>query len=68
MIDEMQSVSGNLTDEERRLAVDTYQTAERFRYAELAPFLSQLTGGEGALSRGDPGCVYAPITKACPDA
>ena len=64
MVDEMQSVIASLTDEERRLAFDTYYMGERFRYAEMGPFLSQLTGGEVALYRGDPGCIYAAITKA----
>jgi SAM-dependent methyltransferase len=63
IVSEKQSVIANLSDEERRLAFDTYYMGERFRYAEMEPFLSELTGGEVALYRGDPGCIYAAITK-----
>ncbi|MFY9341046.1 MAG: class I SAM-dependent methyltransferase [Planctomycetota bacterium] len=64
MADDMASVIANLTPEERRLAFETYYMGDRFRYAELAPFLRELTGGDVALYRGDPGCIYAAVTKA----
>lgn len=63
MVDEMQAVIASLTAEERRLAFETYYMGERFRYAELTPFLQGLTGGTVALYRGDPGCIYAAVTK-----
>ncbi|MFO1078114.1 MAG: class I SAM-dependent methyltransferase [Planctomycetota bacterium] len=61
--DDMKRVIAGLTPEERRLAFDTYYMGDRFRYAELAPFLRELTGGEVALYRGDPGAIYAAVTK-----
>ncbi len=63
MQDDMQQVIASLTPEERRLAFDTYYMGERFRYAEMKPFLHGLTGGEVALYRGDPGCIYAAVTR-----
>jgi hypothetical protein len=60
---DMAEVIANLTPEERRLAFDTYYMGDRFRYAEMTPFLQQLTGGTVALYRGDPGCIYAAVTK-----
>jgi len=64
LADDMAKVIAGLTAEERRLAFDTYYMGDRFRYRELAPFLGDLTGGRVALYRGDPGCIYASITKA----
>jgi SAM-dependent methyltransferase len=64
LANDMAAVIRNLTPEERRLAFDTYYMGDRFRYAELAPFLQQLTGGTVALYRGDPGCIYAAVTRA----
>lgn len=61
---DMAQVIANLTPEERRLAFETYYMGDRFRYAELMPFLRELTGGEVALYRGDPGCIYAAVSKA----
>ena len=63
LVDEMATVIANLTPEERRLAFDTYYMGERFRYAELAPFLRGITGGRVDLYRGDPGCIYAAVSK-----
>ncbi|MFN7668993.1 MAG: class I SAM-dependent methyltransferase [Planctomycetota bacterium] len=60
---DMAQVIANLTPEERRLAFETYYMGDRFRYAELVPFLRELTGGEVALYRGDPGCIYAAVSK-----
>lgn len=60
---DMAEVIARLTPEERRLAFDTYYMGDRFRYAELTPFLQELTGGTVALYRGDPGCIYAAVTK-----
>lgn len=62
LANDMATVIANLTPEERRLAFDTYYMGDRFRYAEVAPFLRDLTGGEVALYRGDPGCIYAAVT------
>lgn len=56
-------VIANLTPEERRLAFETYYMGDRFRHAELAPFLRDLTGGAVSLYRGDPGCIYAAVSK-----
>ncbi|HEX5052385.1 MAG TPA: class I SAM-dependent methyltransferase [Planctomycetota bacterium] len=64
LADDMRAVIESLTPEERRLAFDTYYMGDRFRYADLAPFLRNLTGGEVALYRGDPGAIYAAVTKA----
>ncbi|MCA8950588.1 MAG: class I SAM-dependent methyltransferase [Planctomycetes bacterium] len=61
--DDMQRVIDNLTPEERRLAFDTYYMGDRFRYAELAPFLAEQTGGTVELYRGDPGAIYAAVKK-----
>lgn len=63
MVADMQGVIAKLTPEERRLAFETYYMGDRFRYAEMKPFLQQLTGGDVALYRGDPGCIYAAVTK-----
>ena len=63
LTNDMAEVIANLTLEERRLAFDTYYMGDRFRYAEMTPFLQQLTGGTVALYRGDPGCIYAAVTK-----
>lgn len=63
LADDMAKVIASLTPEERRLAFDTYYMGDRFRYAELTPFLHDLTGGQVALYRGDPGCIYAAVTK-----
>lgn len=63
MVDDMAKVIAGLTPEERRLAFDTYYMGERFRYAEMEPFLHGLTGGRVALYRGDPGCIYAAVTR-----
>lgn len=61
---DMAQVIANLTPEERRLAFETYYMGDRFRYAELTPCLREWTGGEVALYRGDPGCIYAAVSKA----
>ena len=63
LAEDMAAVIANLTPEERRLAFDTYYMGDRFRYAEMAPFLQQLTGGAVALYRGDPGAIYAAVTR-----
>jgi SAM-dependent methyltransferase len=63
LANDMATVIANLTPEERALAFDTYYMGDRFRYAELTPFLHQLTGGTVTLYRGDPGCIYAAVTR-----
>lgn len=63
IVADMQGVIAALTAEERRLAFDTYYMGARFRYAEVAPFLQQLTGGNVELYRGDPGAIYAAVTR-----
>lgn len=65
LANDMATVIASLTPEERRLAFDTYYMGDRFRYAELTPFLHDLTGGTVALYRGDPACIYAAVTKPC---
>lgn len=61
---DMEKVIASLTPEERKLAFDTYYMGDRFRYAELEAFLAGITGGSVALYRGDPGAIYAAITKS----
>lgn len=60
---DMQKVIDNLTPEERKLAFDTYYMGDRFKYAEMEPFLNGITGGSVALYRGDPGAIYAAVTR-----
>lgn len=60
---DMQQVIDNLTPEERQLAFDTYYMGDRFRFAELGPFLTDVTGGSVQLYRGDPGAIYAAVTR-----
>lgn len=61
---DMEKVIASLTPEERKLAFDTYYMGDRFRYGELEAFLAGITGGSVALYRGDPGAIYATITKS----
>lgn len=61
--DEMTQVVANLTPTERALAFDTYYMGERFRYAEVEPFLRNLCAGKVSLYRGDLGAIYAAIEK-----
>lgn len=64
IVADMQGVIARLTPAERKLAFDTYYMGDRFRYAEVEPFLREHTGGAVALYRGDPGAIYAAVTKA----
>jgi SAM-dependent methyltransferase len=63
IVADMQGVIASLTPAERALVFDTYYMGARFRYAEVAPFLRALTGGEIQLYRGDPGAIYAAVAR-----
>jgi SAM-dependent methyltransferase len=55
-----------LSEEERRLVFDTYYMGDRFRYAEVEPFVSGLTGGRVALYRGDLASTYGLVERPKP--
>jgi len=58
IVADMQEVIEQMTTEEHALAFDTYYMGERFRYAEVTPFLLDIV-----LYRADPGAIYAGLTK-----
>lgn len=60
---DMNEVIARLTPEERRLTFDSYYMGHRFRYAEVAPFVQDLTGGRVALYRGDLAAIYGLCEK-----
>jgi SAM-dependent methyltransferase len=68
--DSIASDSGDLlaglSEEERRLVFDTYYMGDRFRYGEVEPFVSGLTGGRVALYRGDLASIYGLVEKPRP--
>lgn len=64
IVNDMNQVIQGLSEEERALAFDTYYMGERFRYAELTPFLLEIMPeAEVVLYRADPGAIYASLTK-----
>lgn len=52
-----------LSEEDLKLVRDTYYMGHQFRYAEVEPFLRELTGGRVALYRGDHAAIYALVEK-----
>lgn len=53
-----------LSADDLKLVRDTYYMGHQFRFAEVEPFLRELTGGRVALYRGDLAAIYALIEKS----
>lgn len=64
LVGDEQATIAQLTPEELRLATHEYYMGHRFRFAEVAPFVSQQCPGKVELYRGDPGSIYGAITKS----